>query len=71
MGLQDEFVEVNFQRDKVELANAELRNEIQDFSERLLMAETSHSALQQLHDISVRVSEIKASRAPGESAHWY
>ena len=52
---------------KVELANAELRNGIQDFSEREQMTETFHSALQQLtekllHDISAKDIEIKGIR---------
>ena len=65
IGLQAELTEVNYQLEKVELANSELRNEIQDLSDRLRMAEIAHRASQQLtekllHDVSVRDAEINA-----------
>jgi len=72
IGLQAELSEANYQREKVELANAELRNEIQDLSDRLRMTETAHRASQQLtekllHDVSVQVAEITAIR---QSRTW-
>lgn len=72
IGLQAELTETNYQREKVELANAKLRNEIQDLSVRLRMAETAHRASQQLtekllHDVSVRNAEITAIR---QSRTW-
>ena len=65
IGLQAELTEANYQREKVELANSELRNEIQDLGDRLRMAETAHRASQQLtekllHDVSVQNAEITA-----------
>ena len=67
IGLQAELTEVNYQLEKVELANSELRNEIQDLSDRLRMTETAHRASQQLtekllHDVSVQDAEITAIR---------
>jgi len=72
IGLQAELSEANYQREKVELANAELRNEIQDLSDRLRMTETAHHASQQLtekllHDVSVQNEEITAIR---QSRTW-
>jgi len=62
-GLQAELAEANHQREKIELANSALRNEIQDLSDRLRMAEkASETSLQLmeklLHDISLRNTEI-------------
>jgi hypothetical protein len=56
----------------VELANAQLLNEIQDLSYRLRMAEVAHRASQQLtekllHDVSLRDAEITAIR---QSRTW-
>ncbi len=72
IGLQAELTEANYQREKVELANAELRNEIQDLGDRLRMTETAHRASQQLtakllHDVSVQDAEITAIR---QSRTW-
>jgi hypothetical protein len=72
IGLQAELTEVNYQLEKVELANAEFRGEIQDLSDRLQMAEIAHRASQQLtekllHDVSVRDAEITAVR---QSRTW-
>jgi phage shock protein A len=72
IGLQAELSEANYQREKVELANAELRNEIQDLSDQLRIAETAHRASQQLtekllRDVSVRDAEIRAIR---QSRTW-
>ncbi|MEI8323373.1 MAG: hypothetical protein WCG49_09720 [Actinomycetes bacterium] len=63
IGLQAELTEVNYQLEKVELANSELRNEIQDLGDRLRIAEIAHRVSQQLtekllHDVSVRNTEI-------------
>jgi len=63
IGLQAELTEANFQREKVQLANMELHNEVQDLSDRLRMAEkASETSLQLmeklLHDISLRNTEI-------------
>ena len=72
IGLQAELAEANHQREKVELANAEMRNEIQDLSSRLRMVEIAHRASQQLtekllHDVSVRDEEMSAIR---QSRTW-
>ena len=72
IGLQAELTEANYQREKVELANAQLHNEIQDLGDRLRMAETAHRASQQLtekllHDVSVQDAEITAIR---QSRTW-
>jgi hypothetical protein len=72
IGLQAEITEAYYQREKVELANAELRNEIQDLSDQLRMAKMAQRASQQLtekllHDISVRDAEITAIR---QSRTW-
>ena len=67
IGLQAELVESNHQREKTELLNAQLRNEIQDLNDRLRMAEKALRASQELaekvlHDISLRDAEIAAIR---------
>ena len=67
IGLQAELVEANHQREKTELLNAQLRNEIQDLNDRLRMVENALRASQQLaekvlHDISQRDAEIVAIR---------
>lgn len=72
IGLRAELTEVNYQLEKVELANSELRNEIQDLSDRLRMADTAQRASQQLtekllRDVSVRDGEIRAIR---QSRTW-
>jgi hypothetical protein len=63
IGLQAELTEANFQREKVQLANMELHNELQDLSDRLRMAEkASETSIQLmeklLQDISLRNTEI-------------
>jgi chromosome segregation ATPase len=72
IGLRAELTEAHHQREKVNLANAEMRNEIQDLGDRLRMAETAHRASQQLTeklslDVSVQVAEITALR---QSRTW-
>lgn len=72
IGLRAELVEANHQREKTELLNAQLRNEIQEFNDRLHMAENALRASQQLaekvlHDISLRDAEIAAIR---QSRTW-
>jgi hypothetical protein len=72
IGLQAELAEANHQREKVELANADLHKEIQDLSDQLRMADTAHRASQQLterllHNVSVRDAEINAMR---QSRTW-
>jgi len=67
IGLRAELVEANHQREKTELLSAQLRNEIQEFNDRLRMAEKALRAAQQLaekvlHDISLRDAEIAAIR---------
>ena len=67
IGLRAELVEANHQREKTELLNAQLRNEIQDLNDRLRMAEKALRASQQLaenvlRDISLRDAEIAAIR---------
>ena len=67
LGFRAELVEANHQREKTELLNAELRNEIQYLNDRLHMAEKALRASQQLaekvlHDISLRDAEIAAVR---------
>jgi septal ring factor EnvC (AmiA/AmiB activator) len=67
IGLRAELVEANHQREKTELLNAQLRNEIQDLNDRLRMVENALRASQQLaekvlHDISQRDAEIVAIR---------
>ena len=46
IGLQAELTESNYQRQKVELTNAELRSEIQDLNDRILLGEVAQEALQ-------------------------
>ena len=63
IGLRAELVEANHQREKTELLNAELLNEIQDLNDRLRMAQKALRASQQLaekvlRDISLRDAEI-------------
>ena len=63
IGLRVELDEANHQREKTELQNAQLRNEIQDLNDRLRIAEKALRASQQLaekvlHDISLRDAEI-------------
>ena len=69
IGLQAELSESIYQREKYELANAELRNEIQDLNDRLRLAEVAHEALEnasrqateKLHrTIAMRDAEITA-----------
>jgi len=72
IGLQAELIEANYQLEKVELANSELRNELQDLDDRLRMAETAHRVSQQLneklsHDVSARDTEITTIR---QSRTW-
>jgi hypothetical protein len=72
IGLRAELAEASYQREKVELANAQLRNETQDLGDRLRMAEMAHRASQQLtekllHDVSVQDAEITAIR---QSRTW-
>jgi len=72
IGLQAELTEANYQLQKVELANSELRKELQDLDDRLRMAETAHRASQQLsqkllHDVSARDTEITTIR---QSRTW-
>ena len=67
IGLRAELVEANHQREKTELLNAQLRNEIQDLNDRLHMAEKALRASRQLaenvlHDISLRDAKIVAIR---------
>ena len=45
IGLKAELTEAIYQREKVELTNAELRNEIQDLDDRIRLAEVAHEAL--------------------------
>jgi hypothetical protein len=65
IGLRAELVEANYRREKTELLNAQLLNEIQDLNDRLRMADNALRASQQLaekfiHDISLRDAEISA-----------
>jgi len=69
IGSRAEIVEANYQREKVELANAELRNEIQDLNDRLRMEQLAQEALQKasqqateklLRVIALRDAEITA-----------
>ena len=67
IGLRAELVEANHQREKTELLSTQLRNEIQDLTDRLRMVENALRASQQLaekvlHDISLRDAEIVAIR---------
>jgi septal ring factor EnvC (AmiA/AmiB activator) len=72
IGLRAELVEANHRREKTELLNAQLRNEIQDLNDGLRMAEKALRASQQLaekvlHNISLRDAEIAAIR---KSSTW-
>jgi hypothetical protein len=62
IGLKVELTEANYQREKYELANAELRNEIQDLNDRLWMEQkASQQAAENLHrTIAMRDAEITA-----------
>lgn len=69
IGLQAELNESIYQREKVELTNAELHNEIQDLNDRIRLAEVAHEALvkaslqasEKLHrTIAMRDAEITA-----------
>jgi hypothetical protein len=69
IGSQAEIVEANHQREKTELANAELRNEILDLNNRLRMEQLAQEALQKasqqateklLRIIAMRDAEITA-----------
>ena len=69
IGLKAELTEAIYQREKYELANAELRNDIQDLNDRLRLAEVAHEALEKaslqasekLHRIiAMRDAEITA-----------
>jgi len=46
IGLKAELTEANYQREKTELANDELRSEIQDLNDRLRMEQLAQEALQ-------------------------
>ena len=69
IGLKAELNESIHQWEKVELANAELRNDIQDLNDRLRIAEVAHDALEKasqqaseklLRIIAMRDAEITA-----------
>lgn len=69
IGLKAELTEAIYQREKYELANAELRNEIQDLNDRLRLAEVARDALEKasqqatqklLRIIAMRDTEITA-----------
>ena len=69
IGLQAELNESIYQREKVALANAGLRNEIQDLNDRLRLAEIAYEALEKasqqaseklLRIIAMRDAEITA-----------
>ena len=67
IGLRAELVEANHQREKTEILNAQLLNEIQDLNDRLRISDNALRASQQLaekvlHDISQRDAEIAAIR---------
>ena len=71
IGLQAELTEAIYQREKYELANAELRNEIQDLNDRLRLRENE---IQDLND-RLRLAEVahealeNASRQATEKLH--
>jgi len=48
IGSKAEIVEANYQREKVELTNAELRSEIQDLNDRLRMEQVAQEAAQKV-----------------------
>ena len=58
IGSQAEIAEANHQREKVELANAELQNEIQNLNHRLRMEQLAAEKLR--HIIAMRDAEITA-----------
>jgi hypothetical protein len=69
IGLQAELNESNYQREKVEFANAELRSEIQNLNDRLRMEQLAQEAAQKasqqaaeklLRVIAMRDAEITA-----------
>jgi hypothetical protein len=69
IGLKAELAEAVYQREKYELANAGLRNEIQDLNDRLRLAGVAHEALEKasqqateklLRIIAMRDAEITA-----------
>jgi hypothetical protein len=69
IGLKAELTEAVYQREKVELANAELRNEILDLNNRLRIEQLAQEALQNasqqateklLRIIAMRDAEITA-----------
>jgi hypothetical protein len=69
IGLQAELTETIYQREKVELTNAELRNEIQDLNDRIRLGKVAHEALEKaslqaseklLRIIAMRDAEITA-----------
>ena len=67
IGLRAELDEANFQREQIELINAQLCKEIQDLNDRLHSTEVAQKTLQLLterlkHDISLRDVEIIAIR---------
>ena len=71
IGLKAELTEAIYQREKYELANAELRNEIQDLNDRLRLRENE---IQDLND-RLRLAEVahealeNASRQATEKLH--
>ena len=69
IGLKAELTEAIYQREKYELVNAGLRNEIQDLNDRIRIAEVAHDALEKaaqqateklLRIIAMRDAEITA-----------
>jgi phage shock protein A len=71
IGSQAEIVEANYHREKVELKNSELRNEIQDLNNRIHIEQVAQEASQKasrqvterlLRIIAARDSEITAIR---------
>ena len=69
IGLKAELTEAIYQREKYELANAELRNEIQDLNDRIRLGKVAHEALEKaslqateklLRIIAMRDAEITA-----------
>ena len=60
MGSQAELAEANYQREKVELTNSELRNEIQSLNDRLRMEQQINEKL--LRIVAARDAEITAIR---------
>ena len=62
IGLKAELTEAIYQREKYELANAELRNEIQDLNDRLHLEQkaSQQTAERLLRIIAMRDAEITA-----------